>query len=197
MIGKDIEVARHLVEQFRALIDFSVFEIEIREEFDALASTAIDERFPGALLTLPRLGKRSVYYGLASDEAEWRRLRPLLIAYAGPTLTSFQGWPEPLMPHALNAEALLHSAGLHVVARLVPGDETKVQAFTSRSLQRMVSMVTNAPSTTSSVPLSTDRLLAHFSDYLNGNDFDGAHQILLQCEREMRIDALNLLFLRV
>jgi len=197
MIGKDIEAALHLVEQFRALIDFSAFGPEIRQEFDAMACTATEKRFPGALLILPQVDKRSVYYAMASDAAEWRRLRPLLIAYAGPTLTSFQGWPEPLLPHALAAEALLDSAGLYVVARLVPGEETKVQAFTRRSLQRMVTMVTTAPSTTSEVPQSTDRLLAHFSDCLNGNDYPGAQQILEQCEREMRVDALNLLFLRV
>lgn len=197
MIGKDIEAARRLVEQFRALIDFSAFSAEVAEEFDALSCTATDEHFPGALLVLPRVGKRSVYYALASDVAEWRRLRPLLIAYAGPTLTSFQGWPEPLLPRALAAEAFLDSAGLHVVARLVPGDEVKVQVFTRRSLQRMITMVTNAPSTTSAVPQSTDRMLAHFSDCLNGNDRTGAQRILEQFEREMRIDALNLLFLKV
>jgi len=197
MIGKDNEAARRLVERFRALIDFSAFAPAVLQEFDTLARTATDGRFPGALLTLPRVGKRSVYYALASDAAEWRRLRPLLIAYVGPTLTSFQGWPEPLLPHALAAEALLDSAGLHVVARLVPGEETKVQEFARRSLLRMVTMVTSAPSTTSAVPQSTNRLLAHFSDCLNGNDYAGAQQILAQCEREMRVDALNLLFLKV
>lgn len=197
MIGKDINAARHLVEQFCELIDFSAFSPEICQEFDVLARTATDEHFPGALLTLPRVGKRSVYYALASDAGEWRRLRPLLIAYAGPTLTSFQGWPEPLLPHVLASEALLNSVGLHVVARLVPGEDQKVQAFTRRSLMRLVTMVTTAPSTTSIVPQSTDRLLAHFSDCLNGNDYAGAQQILEQCERELRVDSLNLLFLRV
>lgn len=197
MITDDLQAAQRFVEQFRALIDFSAFPNEIREEFEALARTATDERFPGALLSLPRLGKRTLYYALASDAAEWRRLRPLLIAYAGPTLTGFQGWPEPLLPHAIPAEALLEAAGFHMVARLVPGEAPKTQQFTRRSVQRMVAMVTAAPRTTSAVPLSTDRLLAHFSDCLNGNDYAGAQQILAQCERELRIDALNILFLRV
>lgn len=197
MITQEMQAAQHFVEQFRALIDFSVFPEEIHQEFDALARTATNERFPGAVLMLPRVGKRSVYYAVANDAAEWRRLRPLLIAYVGPTLTSFQGWPEPLLPHALPAEALLESAGFHVVARLVPGDDPKVQLITRRSLQRLVTMVLTAPTTTSAVPQSTDRLLAHFSDCLNGNDYAGAQQILEQCERELRVDALNLLFLRV
>lgn len=197
MIGKDIEAGRHFVNQFRRLIDFSVFPEEVKEDFDALARTATDERFPGALLTLPRVGKRSVYYAVAGDAQEWRRLRPLLIAYAGPTLTSFQGWPEPLLPRALAAEALLEAAGFHVVARLVPGEPDKVQKLACRSLLRLVDMVMTAPSTTSAVPLSTDRLLAHFSDCLNGNDYAGAQHILEQCERELRVDALNLLFLRI
>lgn len=197
MITQEMQAAQHFVEQFRALIDFSAFPDEIRREFDALARTATNERFPGALLTLPRVGKRSVYYAVANDAAEWRRLRPLLIAYVGPTLTSFQGWPEPLLPHALAAEALLEAAGFHVVARLVPGEDPKVQLITRRSLQRMVTMVLSAPTTASTVPQSTDRLLAHFSDCLNGNDYAGAQQILERCERELRVDALNLLFLRV
>ncbi|MFS2004569.1 protein DpdD [Duganella sp. CT11-25] len=197
MIGKNIEAARLLVEAFRGLIDFSAFPVQNLKEFDALARTATDERFPGALLTLPRVGKRSVYYAIADNAAEWRRLRPLLIAYAGPTLTSFQGWPEPLLPHLLPIEALLEAGCFHVVARIVPGETEKVQKYTSRSLLRLVDMVTTAPSTTSAVPLSTSRLLAHFSDCLNGNDFVGAERILEQCARELRIDALNLLFLRI
>lgn len=197
MIGKDIQAARKFVDQFRGLIDFEAFPEQVRDDFDALARTATDERFPGALLSLPRVGKRSVYYALASDAPEWRRLRPLLIAYAGSTLTSFQGWPEPLRPRSLAAEALLEAAGFHVVARLVPGESEKVQELTCRSLRRLVTMVTTAPSTTSAVPLSTDRLLAHFSDCLNGNDYAGAQQILEQFERELRLDALNLLFLRI
>lgn len=197
MITEDVQTAQHFVDQFRALIDFSAFPDEIRQEFDALARTATSERFPGAMLMLPRVGKRSLYYALANDAAEWRRLRPLLIAYVGPTLTSFQGWPEPLLPHAIAAEALLSTAGFHVVARLVPGEDDKVQRFTRRSFERMVGMVVAAPTTTTAVPQSTDRLLAHFADCLNGNDYASAQQILEQCERELRVDALNLLFLRV
>jgi hypothetical protein len=197
VIGKDLKMARNLVEQFRALIDFSLFSPEIFEEFSALASTATDERFPGGLLMFPRLGKPIVFYAVASDASEWRRLRPLLTAYVGPTLTTFRGWPEKLKPNALPSEALLQSARLHLVARFVSGEGSKVQAFVSRSLQRMVSVVTTAPSTTSLLPQSTDRLLAHFSDCLNGNSYDGAQQILEQCEREMRVDTLNLLFLKV
>jgi len=197
MITQEMQAAQRFVEQFRALIDFSVFPDEIRQEFDALARTATNERFPGAVLTLPRVGKPSVYYAVANDAAEWRRLRPLLIAYVGPTLTSFQGWPEPLLPRAIAAETLLEAAGFHVVARLVPGEDPKVQLITRRSLQRLVTMVLTAPTTTSAVPQSTDRLLAHFSDCLNGNDYARAQQILEQCESELRVDALNLLFLRV
>lgn len=197
MIRSDLQAAQEFVAQFRALIDFSAFSDEIRQEFEALSRTASNERFPGAVLVLPRVGKRSVYYAIANDAAEWRKLRPLLIAYVGPTLTSFQGWPAPLLPRALTAEALLDAAGFHVVARLVPGADDKVRLFTRRSLQRMVTMVISAPSTTSAVPQSTDRLLAHFSDCLNGNDYAGAQQILAQCERELRVDALNLLFLQV
>lgn len=197
MIGKNIEMARQLVDEFRGLIDFSAFPQQIMEEFDALACTATNERFPGALLSLPRIGKVSVYYAIATDAAEWRRLRPLLIAYAGPTLTSFQGWTEPLLPHALPAEALLDSKDFHIVARLVPGESQKLQKYTSRSLLRLVEMAKAAPTTSSAVPLSTSRLLANFSDCLNGNDYNGAQQILEQCAQELRVDALNLLFLRI
>ncbi len=197
MIGKDLETAGTLVKQFRALIDFSVFSPEIFEEFNALASTATDDRFPGALLMFPRLDKPFVYYAVTADASEWRRLRPLLTAYVGPTLTTFRGWPEKLQPNALPSEAMLHSANLHVVARFVSGEEVKVQTFVRRSLQRMVSVVKTAPNTASLLPQSTDRLLARFSDYLNGNNYDGAQQILEKCEREMRVDTLNLLFLKV
>lgn len=197
MIGKDIKAAERFVNEFRQVIDLATFSEQAQQEFETLARTATDPRFPGALLAFPRHGKRTLYYGIANDAAEWRRLRPLLIAYAGPTLTSFQGWPEPLLARALPAEALLGSGGFHVVARLVPGEQPKVGTFASRSLQRMVAMVLAAPSTTIAAPQSTERLLARFSDCLNGQDFDGAQEVLAQCERELRIDALNLLFLRI
>jgi hypothetical protein len=197
MIGKDIEAARQFIGEFRKLIDFNDFPDQVREEFEALTRTATEAKFPGALLVLPRRGKCSVYYAVAADAAEWRRLRPLLMAYAGPTVTSFKGWPESLLPHKIPAEALLNSAQFHVVARLVPGESNKLQTITCRSLQRLVAMVIAAPSTAGAVPETTNRLLARFADCLNGGNYAGAQEILDQCERELRIDALNLLFLRI
>jgi hypothetical protein len=197
MIGRDADAATRLVTGFKSLIDYDNLPSNERDEFDEISSSALHERFPGALLLWPRKGKPTVYYAVAADGAEWRRLRPLLIAYVGPTLTSFNGWLEPLLPHKVPVEAYLQGGNWHTVARLVPGESPNIQDMTRRSLSRMLSMVINAPLTSQSVPKSTSGLLSAFVDCLNGNDYAGAEQVLEICKSELRLDALNLLFLQI
>ena len=169
---------------------------EQQEEFEEFAASLRLREFPGAILAWPRVGKPTVYYAIANDAAEWRRLRPLLLAFVGPTLTSFTGRIEPLLPH-IPVESLLISSGWPVVARLVAGSDHKTQEIASRSLKRMIQMVSAAPPTTREAPRPTSYLLAQFVDALNGNDRQQASAILDTCRDELRLDALNILFLQI
>lgn len=197
MIGQDLSLAERLINGFRELIEYEQLPLELVQEFDQVSASALSPGFPGAMLVWPRQGKPPVYYAVAADSAEWRRLRPLLLAYLGPTLTSFNGWSEPLLPDKIPVERYLSNGNWHTVARLVPGTATGVQEMAQRSLHRLFAMLESMPKITHSAPEPTSRLLARFVDYLNGDDYAGAEQILAICKSELRVDALNLLFLRV
>lgn len=196
MIFASEQVLKAFIEQFRVAIRFDALPYEQRSEFEEFATSVYLREFPGAVLAWPRDGKPTVYYAIANDAAEWRRLRPLLLAFAGPTVTSFTGRIESLLPD-IPVESLLDSAGWPIIARLVSGRDSKSQQIASRSLKRMIQMVSGAPPTTREAPRSTSYLLAQFIDALNGNDRQQACAILDSCRDELRLDALNLLFLKI
>lgn len=199
MIGSDAVAARTFLEGFRNSVQLAAASTDQIAEFDELATTVHQAGFPGAVLAWPRVGKCTVYYAVASDALQWRRLRPLLMAFAGPTVSSFRGWSEPLHPKA-SPEAFLAGQGLHTVARILPekgGANDEVRKILRRSLTRMVAAVAQAPPTSQEPPTSTAQLLARFVNCLNGNDRPGAELVLARCQTECRVDALNLSFLRV
>lgn len=193
MIGQSATQSASFLESIRASTGITD---EYQKEFDELAKSAVSPRFPGAVLSCPRPNESTVYYAVAASAAEWRRLQPLLMAFAGPTLSSFKGWPEPFQV-ARPVEEYLLSGGWHVVARFVPGQDKRVIQMLRRSLVRMVETIENAPTTTHVAPQPTSRLIAQFVDYLNGNNRAGAEHILGICRAELRVDALNLSFLRI
>lgn len=182
--------------QLRVVARIEELTSEQKQEFDEFAASVYLREFPGAIVAWPRSGKSTVYYAMANDAAEWRRLRPLLLAFAGPTLTSFSGRIEPPLLN-IPVESFIHSLGLSIAARFVAGSDQKAREIASRSLKRMIHMVSGAPLTTREAPRPTSYLLAQFVDALNGNDRQQASAILDTCRDELRLDALNLLFLKI
>jgi hypothetical protein len=190
MIGSDAAQASRILEAFRAAAGRPA-----EPEAAPLEATALDPLFPGAILPWSRGPDRvPFFYAVAASPAEWRRLRPLLLAFAGPTLTNFQG-----APHRLDGrhpqEQVLIEAGAHLVARLVPSPATAASA--RRALGRMITMVAKTPVRAEAPPESTSRLLARLRDHLNALAIPQAQSILAQCRREHRLDALNLRFLEI
>ena len=196
MIGHSAVQSASFLESIRKSIGINTLIGECQTEFDELAKSAVSPRFPGAVLSCPRSNESTIYYAIAASATDWRRLQPLLMAFAGPTLSSFKGWSEPFQA-SLPLEAYLLSGGWHVVARFVPGQDKRVSQMLRRSLVRMVETIENAPTTTHVAPQPTSRLIAQFVDYLNGNNRSGAERILGICRTELRLDALNLTFLRI
>jgi len=164
------------------------------KEFDELALTIDAPRLPGCVLAWPRAGKDTVYYAIAETPSQWRRLRPLLLAFVGPTVTTFDGEASSLVAKN-SVEGFLLAQGFHAVAR-IRTDSANAER-TRRSFRRLQAMLSKAPAHARSIPLSTARLLAKFADCLNGFDRDGAEDILKTCQSEFRLDALNIAFLRV
>lgn len=196
MIGQNPDETAVFLNSFKEVAGINSLTAEKQEEFDELISSAFSTRFPGALLSYPRPHEVTIYYAIAATAVEWGRLRPLLIAFAGPTMTSFRGEVPSLQP-SLPVEAFLLSKEWHVVVRLVPGKDTRVTEMVRRSLVRMIKTIDSAPTTTHTAPQPTNRLIAQFVDFLNGNNRAEAERILEICRTELRVDALNLSFMRI
>lgn len=196
MTQKDLAAFEKLTAGFREASSIKSLTPEMQEEFETLARSASMSAFPGVVLTWPRPGKCSVYYAVAADATQWRRLRPLLMAFVGPTVTSFDGMPAELLPR-IPVEQYLLSGTQYITARIVPGSEQKHRQMARRALERLLITVGQAPAITATIPRATSHLLARFVDCLNGNDRPSAEGILEICGNELRVDALNLTFLRI
>lgn len=188
LIGQDADAARRLVDAF-------VQAAGTDPALDFLVATALDPAFPGAILAAPPQATRlPVFYGVAQTPAQWRRLKPLLLSFAGPTLTDFSGAParlDPSLPH----EAILATIAPAAVARLEPSADTSPSAI--RALKRLIAMLASSPADTRPIPESTSRLLARVRDHLNVHAIPDAYRVLGQLRSEHRLDALNLKFLEV
>lgn len=158
-------------------------------------STCLDPAFPGGLFAWPRgAGEAPVFYAASQTHAQWRRLRPLLLAFVGPSLTDFSGSQTPLDPTRPH-ERVLAEAGMAALVRLTPTAETAESA--TRALRRLVDMVGRTPPDAEPPPEATGRLLARIRDHLNAAAIADARQLLERCRSEHRLDALNLKFLEI
>lgn len=155
-----------------------------------LWSTTEQARFPGALLPVRHDGSLLIY-ALAETSAEWRKLHPLLLAFAGPTLTDFGGAPSRL-DSSRPFESLLLAGAPYAAARIRPGRFPKGEAYALAALRRLQHRLEAAPDLGTARPEPTSRLLARLQDALNGGDPDEAWRVLSILSGELRLDALNL-----
>jgi hypothetical protein len=162
---------------------------------EAFEATVGDPDFPGALFVWPGEGVRPpVFYAAAQTQGQWRRLRPLLLAFAGPTLTDFAGEASRLDPNHRH-EQVLGAARLAAVARMAPTTETA--GSTERALHRLIALVAKTPPDAEPPMETTGRILARIRDHLNALAIDDARHLLDRCRLEHRLDALNLKFLEI
>jgi hypothetical protein len=122
-----------------------------------LEVTATDLSFPGALLPRLRQDGSIVWYAAAPTAHAWRRLRPLLLSYAGPTVTAFTGIPTELNQFD-PTELVLLKGGVFAAALLVspPGGTD----LALRALARLVAAVGRVPREATPPSPSTGTLLA-------------------------------------
>jgi hypothetical protein len=192
MIGRDDATAKVLASSFRAVAGLDALPPNQRKLFDDILESALDPRVPGAILPAP-LGRGCRIYVVATDQKEWRRLAPLLSAFAGPTLTSFTGVIHPPSGEdPLDAFARVLPAEVIAVAE---AHDTSVDAM--RALRRMIALLRRAPQGASQTPRSTSWLLSDFEDALNVGDRLAAERLIERLRDECRLDALNLRFLTV
>ena len=192
IIGVDIEAARTIARDLSALGEFSVLEPDAAELCATLVDTVADPDFPGAVIPNVDAAGNLRLFIAAPTMTAWRRLSPALRAFAGPTLTSFNGLLEPLPQGDLAADIVMQlrpaAAG---VIRLPQVARNRLSALRARET------LARAPNLQHAAPEPTSWLIAHFQDYLNVGRRDAATDILMCIKRELRLDSLNLKFLEV
>lgn len=167
----------------------------LNDEARELLRTIDDPRFPGAIL--PAVDSEGLrFYALTSSPSEWRKLQPLLLAFAGPTFTGFSGALSPL-GSGPPLERALAALGFREAANLDPGTFAGAQMATLRALRRLQTLLASAPDLATTAPDPTSKLLADLQDALNTGDLAGAWRVHSRVRGEARLDAVNLSLLEM
>lgn len=193
MLKEDINASAAFVKIYKEVSGWQTADSINRPLLEDILVTATEEMFPGAIL--PRCGGAiTLYYAVAPTPQIWRELRPLLLSFAGKTVTNFSGVPAILDTND-PTEALLSGLSPHAVARLIPSQDTEKLAL--HSLRRLCTMIINMQAVKRVRPEPTSLILKKFRCALVVFDREEAEKCLDRLRRELRLDALNLRFLEV
>lgn len=196
MICFDCDPSRQALSDILSLNAFSGLDPELRELCAKVCETIADANFPGALVpALDAAGNLNVIIA-APTVTSWRRLKPVLVAFAGPTLTSFDGIPEGLVAgQAVTDRVARTQPAVTGVMRLPASRGARMSAL--RALIRVRDTLARAPELQRAAPVPTSWLLARYQDYLNVGRRTAAAEILERLRSELRLDSLNIKFLEV
>jgi hypothetical protein len=195
MIAPQLEASKIILASVTKLPECSQFTEEQKALCEGLLTTIVDQSFPGALIPemLPTGELRII---VAATPSDWRRLSPVLQAFAGPTLTSFNGLPVAPEPADKIPTLLVPFAPLTMSVIRVPSEKSAaLQAL--RFLSRARETFARAPRLNRAAPEPTSWLLARFQDHLNLGRRDAASSLLDNLREELRLDALNLKALQI
>lgn len=195
MIAADPETARRIAAQLRARSKATTFPEGTEALCDQLLETADSVAFPGALVPEQAADGKFLVVAIALP-SDWRRLCPVLRAFAGPTLTSFDGLPSSDLAVG-SLLAAVADAGRCVTASIRIPTDPGDRDIALRALVRARDTFARAPSETRAAPEPTSWLLARFQDHLNVGRRDAAAAVLHRLREELRLDALNLRSLQV
>lgn len=195
MIAGDLETSKLVAERIKGRAGPFVFPAGISEHCARLFETIADAGFPGSII--PDIcSDGSLRVIAAAKPADWRRLSPVLRAFAGPTLTSFDGMPSAGDIGGDLGRLISLSGQLVTAAIDVPSTPSERDAAI-RALARLCDTFARAPALTRAAPEPTSWLLARFQDSLNVGRRDAAVVVLDRLRDELRLDALNLKALQV
>jgi hypothetical protein len=196
MIGPNLDAARAVLADLIALQPWPGTNSDIAVLCADVTQSVGTEAFPGALApVIDSAGAMQIDVAAPTISA-WRRLKPVLLAFAGPTLTGFDGVPESFDPaDPVGARLLLAEPAVTAIMRLPADDRSRVAAL--RAVLRARDTLARAPDLQRLAPVPTSWLLARFQDYLNVGRRDAANAVLDRLRGELRLDALNVKFLEV
>lgn len=196
MICFDCDASRQALTDILSLNGFSTVDPELRELCAKVCETIADPNFPGALVpALDAAGNLNIIIA-APTVTSWRRLKPVLAAFAGPTMTSFAGIPEGLAAGQAVADRVGQTQpAVTGVMRLPASRGARRSAL--RALIRLRETLARAPELQRAAPVPTSWLLARYQDYLNVGRRTAAAETLERLRSELRLDSLNIKFLEV
>ena len=195
MIASNLELSRDIANRIKLELGAHSFPAGLEDLGQQLVDTIQDPDFPGALIpTFVSDGDLEIV--AAANPADWRRLSPVLRAFAGSTLSSFDGMPSK-GPVDGNLDTLISAARPLTTAVIRLPSGTKRREAALRAMVRARETIKRAPSLTRSAPEPTSWLLARFQDCLNVGRREDAESILKRLREEFRLDALNLKALQV
>lgn len=196
MISADKPTATDIRAALTPLMGLESLDPETGSLAAYVSETIDDPTFPGGLVPVVSAEAGLLILVITQSQRDWRRLAPLLKAFAGPTLTSFSGIPEDL-PADLPASDLIRAAmpSATAVLRLPLDGRKRVSAL--RALKRLRETISRSPDLRRGAPEPTSWLLAQLQDYLNVGRREPAERLLGRLRSEMRLDALNLSALEV
>ncbi|WP_420566412.1 protein DpdD [Thalassobaculum sp.] len=194
MISESSDSAAALREELASLDVAAGAEGEERNLCIGLLDTLTELRFPGALVPARARDGTLRINVAAHTTTDWRRLRPILNSFAGPTLTGFTGQPQTFEADDRIGQLLLRAEPA-VTAIMPLSSERKLRVAALRALTQAVATLMRAPDLQREAPVPTSWLLAQFQDHLNLGRRDAAAAVLQRLRTEMRLDGLNVRFL--
>jgi hypothetical protein len=135
MIVSDAAEASQVLDALTELAAFSVLSPELQALCGEIMQTVAAPAFPGALV--PTLDSAGVMYvNVATAKVgDWRRLKPILLSFAGPTMTGFEGIPGPLLPGDAAGQILMGTGPAVTAVMPLPANANlRIQAL--RALAR-------------------------------------------------------------
>lgn len=196
MIAPNLDAARAVLADIIALQPCDGAGTELAALCADLIQSVVAEALPGALVPIIDSAGSMQIDVAAPTMSDWRRLKPVLLAFAGPTLTDFDGIPKAFdAADPVGTRLLLSEPAVTAIMRLPVDDRSRVAAL--RAVLRARDTLARAPELQHSVPVPTGWLLARFQDYLNVGRRDAATKVLDRLRSELRLDALNVKFLEV
>jgi hypothetical protein len=140
---------------------------------------------------------RRLWYGIAFNDSQLRRLREDLVSSLGLSLSSFSGIPSaPAAGDAIEAAIDSVTGGRWFKLKVDEADATR-SSLRRDAIRRLRAMWETELSRATEAPRPTSRLLHDFQMAVQGGSIDRAQRCIDELQRRHLLDAVNLLWLRI
>ncbi len=196
MIGQAPEDAHHVLAEIVALDPCAGLKADLAALCANITETVAIPQFPGALIPVVNASGVLQINVATPTVSDWRRLKPILLAFAGPTLTDFDGVPKAFEVGDVTGDYIMRTHP-DVTAIMRLPSEHGARMIALRGVLRALETLARAPQLQRTAPVPTSWLLARFQDHLNVGSRDAAEGVLERLSSDFLLDALNINFLKI